>query len=40
MLALSCGHFKKITAVDILAVPHVLGTSAGGRRNLEEGEQV
>lgn len=40
MLALSCGLSKKITAVDVLAVAHgLLGTSAGGRRNLED-EQV
>lgn len=41
MLALSCGLFEKITAVDVLAVGHVLsGTLAEGTRNLEEGEQV
>lgn len=41
MFALSCGLFKEITAVDILAVAHVLlGMSAEGRRNLKEGEQV
>lgn len=41
MFALSCELFKEITAVDILAVAHVLlGMSAEDRRNLKEGEQV